>query len=317
MTVLSRDGRNNLWFGTVDRMQWFPTPNRGADVSSQGWQDGGTMLNGGGYQLNSFGSAKNYVFEWPSSSSREVAQLLKSFSDGTYGRGLIYFLDPLTWQTNVLPAHWADPSMTLGLESPSLVPGVTPSASTTSGGDAMNLPVRSATYNLSGTGPMTPASLNESNSVFIPIPEGGLLYLGAVYSSTGSSGVYYSRVSRGGVIGATSKVPSAPAGGDPGTGILTAGVIPQPGDIGVRVWVGHVSGNPGALTLTALLARLGDQSRGGNPDPALFKPWIGGQGHSGCRFVGKPTYINYTGVDGGQVGFAASFREVGAWQGAF
>lgn len=41
--------------------------------------------------------------------------------------------------------------------------------------------------------------------------------------------------------------------------------------------------------------------------------WIGGQGHSGCRFIGKPTYVNNTGVDGGQVSFAASFREVGLW----
>lgn len=316
MAVLSTDGRNKLWFGTVDRMQWFPTPNRGAEVSAQGWQDGGTTLNGGAYQLNSFGAAKNYIFEWPSSSSREVAQLMKSFSDGTYGRGLIYLVDPLTWHMNVFPAHWADPSMSLGIEAPPLVPGITPAAVATSGGEAMNLPVRSAVYGLAGTGAMVPSALNESNSVFIPIPEGTALDLGAVYTSTGTSGVFYSPVSRGGVAGAAVRVAAAPPSGG-ATGIITTRVAQAPGVVGVRVWVGHISGSPGNLTLTAMLARIVAMDSPATHTSIASKPWVGGQGNSGCRFIGKPTYINNTGVDGGQVSFAASFREVGAWQGAF
>lgn len=46
----------------------------------------------------------------------------------------------------------------------------------------------------------------------------------------------------------------------------------------------------------------------------VYGPWVGGQGHSGCRFDGEPTYIEYTGVNGGQVGYAATFREVGSWE---
>lgn len=42
--------------------------------------------------------------------------------------------------------------------------------------------------------------------------------------------------------------------------------------------------------------------------------WLGGQGNSGCRFVGSPTYIENTGVNGGQISYAASFKEVGDWQ---
>ena len=42
-------------------------------------------------------------------------------------------------------------------------------------------------------------------------------------------------------------------------------------------------------------------------------PWIGGMGHSGCRFAGKPTYVGNTGVGGGQVSFAATFVGVGSW----
>lgn len=42
-------------------------------------------------------------------------------------------------------------------------------------------------------------------------------------------------------------------------------------------------------------------------------PWIGGQGHSGCRFVGVPTYVSNSPYAGGRIGFAASFTEVGSW----
>lgn len=42
-------------------------------------------------------------------------------------------------------------------------------------------------------------------------------------------------------------------------------------------------------------------------------PWIGGQGHSGCRFATAPSYVTNSGYAGGRIGFAASFTEVGDW----
>lgn len=43
-------------------------------------------------------------------------------------------------------------------------------------------------------------------------------------------------------------------------------------------------------------------------------PWMSGEGHSGCRFQGNPTIVNYNGVGGGQLGLSAIFEEVGAWE---
>lgn len=293
-------------------MQYVPTPNRGADVSSQGWEAGGGLLSGGGYQLNSYDSAKNFIFEWPSSSSPEAAQRMKSYSDGTYGRGLIYFVDPLTWRTNVLPPRWADPSMAIGDESATLIPGVVPVSTPTTGGEAMDLPVRSAVYDLSQTGPTDRDRLDDSNSVFIPMPEGTKLLLGAVYDVVGSGGVYCTRVTTGGALGLTSLIDPAPPEGDPATGLLTRVMEPAPGRIGVRVWVGRSGSTAGVLTLSALVARIVSVDEADFPR-YVTGPWVGGQGHSGCRFIGKPTYTNETGVNGGQVSYAASFREVGSW----
>ena len=306
MTVLSQDRRNALWFGTLERMGWVPTPNSGASVATEGWNAGGTLLSGGGYQLGSFSSHKNYIFEWPSSSSRTAAQLIKSYYDGTYGRGLIYFIDPLTYDTNILPAMWADPSMGIAQESSTLVPGVEPIPVATPGGATLRLPVTSALYDLSGVGVTGPSFLNDSNSVFIPIPSGHELHLGAIYSSTGTGGVYYSEVSSSGSISGTHPVSPLPVSGPT---LFNVDVAITPWVAGIRLWVGKTSPVVSTVTLTAMSARLSRQGSpvGGEPF------WIGGQGHSGCRFMGPPTYVNMTGVNGGQVSYAASFREVGSW----
>lgn len=310
MSVLAEDGRRNLWFGTVDRMEWVPTPNRGADVSGVGWQAGGELLSGGAYQFNSFNSAKNFSFEWPQSSSRTAAQLMKSYADGTYGRGLIYFLDPLTYNTNVLPALWADPSMAIMSESNTVVPGVTPTSVPTTGNPDLRLPVRSAFYNLSSVGATLPSMLDDSNSVFIPIPNGFTLFMGAFYNFVGSAGVYYSSVFQGGATSGATIIPPLDSSGED---LFNAFIAAPPGQVGIRLWVGKTASGSSSITLSAIHARLFPQ---GVPYQSLQvgEPfWVGGQGHSGCRFVGYPTYINNTGTDGGQVSYAASFREVGSW----
>lgn len=304
MSLLLESGRNKLWFGTLDRMEWMPTPNRGTDVSSQGWSAGGSLLSGGAYQLNSYSSAKNFIFEWPNSSSREAAQRMKSYADGSYGRGLIYFIDPLTYNTNLFPALWADPSMAISSEAPTLVPGVSPSAVPSSGPVEWGLPVVSAFYDLSSIGTTDPATLDDSNSVFIPIPDGYRLAVGAFYSYTGTARVHYSRIARGGSSSGSEVIASSDSS------LLTTSVDLAPGEIGIRVWVGKTASGPATITVTSMMACLFPLDRPHAKEPTQ---WIGGQGHSGCRFGGTPTYINNTGVNGGQVSYAASFREVGSW----
>lgn len=306
MAFIAQSKRNNFWFGTEHRMEFLPTPNRGADVSPEGWGDGGTLLNGGGYQLNSFGSHKNYIFEWPQSSSREVAQLMKSYADGTYGRGLIYFVDPLIYDTNIFPAQWADPSMGLGYEGASLVYGVDPTPLPTSNWQANNIPVQSAYYDLGG---ISPGWRGKEEAVFLPIPRGFTLNIGAIYSGSGSGGVFYRPQSSNTSLGAISPVTPSSAGASL---IHTESIPFSASNAGVWVWVGKASSGASSVTLSALTARL-TPSTSTNPTSKLGGPWIGGQGNSGVRFVGKPTYMNNTGVGGGQVGFAASFREVGSW----
>ena len=322
--------RNRLWFGTsAGGMDWFPTPLSGAEMSPEGWSNGGTLLNGGGYQQNSFGSHKTYTFEWPASSSREAAARMKAYADGTYGRGLIYFTDPLIYDKNVLPAQWADPSMVLDYEGASHVYGVDPAGVATSGWKPNRLPVRSARYDLAS---VASGFRGVEDSVFIPIPRGYSLILGAVYTATGTGGVFVSWQNGNGAIQSAQRLTTVSVSESESF----APDVAVNGE-GVWLWVGKTAAGAATVTLTAMMARLvktedlnnfsgvygdgfyGEFVYGMGTLPyrvtRLFKgPWEPGMGHSGCRFIGKPTYIANTGVNGGQVSFAASFREVGMWQ---
>ena len=319
--------RSALWFGThAGGMRWMPTPLSGAEMSPEGWETGGTLLNGGGYQQNSFGSHKTYTFEWPESSSREAASLMKAYADGTYGRGLIYFVDPLIYDQNVLPAQWADPSMVLNYEGVSHVYGEVPTGTPTTNPKPNHLPITSAVYDLSY---ITSGFRGVEDAVFVPIPEGYSLLLGAVYTSTGSGGIFASWQDSNGVIQSAQRLTQvSPA--EVGTFLPDVAVNGE----GVWLWVGKTSSGAASVTITSMIARLvktsdlntgtvyGDGFYGqfsyGSALPyrvlKLYKgPWQSGMGHSGCRFIGKPTYIANTGVNGGQVSYSASFREVGMW----
>lgn len=298
-----------MWFGTADYMQWIDPPLSGAEMSPEGWSAGGTSINGGGWGVNSFGSHKTYTFEWSDASAIEAAMLMKSYADGTYGRGLIYFLDPLSYGRNVLPARLASPGMAVGYEGGTLVYGVTPTAQLNTGWAENGFPKYAARYDLAavGTGFRGP-----EEATFIPIPPGYTLMLGAYYASTGTGGIYINRQLADGTISATAeKLTAISIGVTNKVSSMSISGVP-----GIWIWAGRTTFEASVVTARAMIARLiptADVSKTAVVTKLRNAPWVGGMGHSGCRFEGKPTYIANNGVNGGQAGYAASFREVGSW----
>ena len=293
-----------MWFGTKDYSRFITTPQTGAEVSPQAWASNGTLLNGQGYAMGSFGSHKEYSFAWANASARENAQLMKSFFDGSFGRGKIYFQDPLTLNMNVLPARWADPSNTANYEGSQLVPGVNPTTVPSSGFEVNQLPVRSAVFNLNSVS--ANPTLTDDNALFIPIPDGMQLNLGAFYSTTlGTAGVKVTTATAGGAPTATTVTLTPLASSTETSGFLPNVITKSPGITGVYLWIGKSVAANATVTVTAIHARLSPVGR----LPTGPRTWVGGQGNAGVRFAGPPTYINNTGVNGGQVGYAATFIE--------
>lgn len=315
-----------MWFGTEERMRWIPAPKPGWDVSMQNWNASGTLLNGGGYSFNSFGAHREFQMNWPEGEgSRTAAQIIQSYASGTFGKGLIYFIDPSARADNILPAHWADPSLALRGGVPLIRTYPAPITSAPTSNYLTNdLPVTSATYNLA----LAPTGFpGVADSLFIPIPPGAQLALGAIYSFTGSGGVFYAPVNTAGTAGTAVKLPATAQGSSNLAPTLTSG-----GSLGVRIWVGKSAVGPASVTLTALTVRLigdgygtsggvygggpyGSGPYGGDHAPeGTGGPWSAGRGHSGCRFSGFPTYVNLGGdIRGGHVSYSATLKEVGAW----
>lgn len=321
------DRRRALWFGTELRSEWFKTPLRNADSSPQSWSEGGILLNGGGYQFNSWGSHKTYQYEWGSASSNLDAQRMKSYFDGTYGRGLIYFYDCTVYERNVLPARWADPSIALDNEGTGIVYGVDPVLSGITADNSNDYPVRGVTYDL---GLVAAGWRGREDSLYLPIPEGYTLALGVAGSKTGTGGVFY-RTSNRGTLGATTAIEFLPLDGP----VINTYIEATDTVRGVWLYVGKSDTGAGSVSLTGLTARLAKSSliQGvfalgygldeygtwpyGSYSPysevISAGPWTGGMGHSGVRFMAPPTFSTTGPLNGGQAGFAASFREVGSY----
>ena len=296
-----------MWFGTTDYMQWIDAPVSGADMSPEGWGVGGTLLNGGGYGVGSFGSHKVYTFEWKGSSAPRAAQLMKSYADGTYGRGLLYFIDPLIYGLNILPARYADPSMATDYEGGSLVYGVSPQRVPNAGWRDGGFPAFGAFYNLADT---PEGFRGREEALFIPIPAGYALRIGAVYEATGSGGLFYNAHLNTGL-------PSDSPVHIPSISFLDndrVSSVTVTGSPGIWLWMGKDSAGAASVTMRSMVARLIPlDATDAEVNLLTREPWIGGMGHSGCRISGKPSYVATGGARGGQVGYAATFVEVGSW----
>lgn len=318
---MAYNSRDCFWFGTEHRAGWFRTPMKGAEGNSEGWSSGGSLLNGGGYQFESWGSHKVFQYEWGSATPVEFAQRMKAYFDGTYGRGLLYFYDPFSMPRNAAPARWADPSMALNFEGSGLVYGVDPTEITTPA-NTNDYPIAGAAYDLTN---IAAGWRGREDAVYFPIPDGYTILLGAAYTATGSAGVFV-RESDSGTLGASTLV--TPLAVDD-VEIMNTYVS---GSSGIWLYVGKSASGASTINLYGITVRVvpttslagvgggygdgfyGEFTYGASTSGigiTLNGPWSAGMGHSGCRPIGKPTYSITGPLNGGQVGFAASFREVG------
>lgn len=235
------DNITQMWFGTKEKMGWIEAPQTGANVSPLGNSGNGTLLDGGAFQRNSWDAHKTYQFGWSDSASRALSSKIHSYANGTYGRGLIYFQDPMYYDTNLMPRRIADPSMSLDYEAPSWLSAIVPTGTPTPA-NTLDLPVQTTIYNLPAGYVHDPA-----DGVWIAIPEGQELWLGAIYSSTNpNAGIVVDN-------GTTKTLLSQ-------LGVSTSAVVSQSfsGIPGVTVYPGFVGSNASAATIavTATTARI-------------------------------------------------------------
>lgn len=264
-----------MWFGTEQKMGWIETPNTGADVSSLGMTAEDNLLGGGGYVRNSWDSHKVFQFSWGESASPQMASLLQSYRNGSYGRGLLYFHDPMHYHTNLLPKRWADPSMAVNFEAEPLIPDVWPTAVPVTS-TANNYPIFAAQYAV----PSGYSSQANNTEHFIPIPTGMVLILGAVCTPSAGATLYIRTPA-----GITDMVPMDPAAAT----VVNTVIRDQPwARLGIRNTPGA-----GTLTITGISARLADSVPEGEGSPFSFTNIMT---HGSFEVAGAPLTVRTNGV---------------------
>lgn len=266
-----------LWIGTEQHQEWFPTPLSGADTSPVGYADGGTGINGEGYQYSSSGSHREYQFSWSNASAREVAEKLQNYADGVYGDGKLYVVDTTMEGSNLVNQRWSKPFVSTDAMAPTLITGVRPKK--VSASIAPNGPIYAAQYDLSDD----KVGRDSNNEVYYyqPVPSGKTYSFVAWYTGT------------------------------------NAGVYTSPDN---STWTKRESGEEVSFTsafyVKIFRSSLDEASitfqgmRVWNKSASRYTGWGAGMGSNGCRVAGKPTFVQYNMVGGGQYGFAATLREV-------
>lgn len=269
---------------------------RGSEFSPRSWGESGTYLSGGGWAVSSSMSHREFVLEWGATGSMDEAMTMQAFRDGAFSMrdtDLFYFHDPLSYERNVLPKAWAQP----GLLGRQLGWKLT----------------RSLFY----------AQIGYPTEI-VEVPAD---YLADEVVSGPRPGVLYQIIPPGydmwittGVTDGMSMKPQLPNStfgpevevASYGWSKVTTGQDESPAR-GVLLYPKSRRAGRTALLISARAVLLPEGSAQPAVGPQGFPEWMPGMGHSGCRFVGDPTYVPTGQFSGGLASFAVTLKEVGDW----
>lgn len=189
-----------MWMGTRGYERWVPDCSINPDFSQIGYSNVSRFLNGGASSKRSKASSKQYNMTWNMKRRDElrfITDLAQGLYDAVDGVNLIYFLDPMAMERNVLSQMYASP-MQGAVDGMPWVPDYEPKLVPT--GDAtQSYPVRSAVYALKNS--------DVSSKVYIPIPPGYVGWVGVHGISSGAS-VRSARVRPGGQADSPMNLPT-------------------------------------------------------------------------------------------------------------
>lgn len=286
--------KRDTWFGTRGNMRWVKSPAPEGDFSPVGWGVEFQYLNGGAGVRTSVGSHKTYTMDW-NSVTRDEARAITDYADGVYdtstGINLIYFLDRMAMDKNVLPQAWAAPYQSLA-DGTTLVSNQFPVAVTTPT-NSFRYPARSVQYTANGS----------SKSVWIPIPEGYTAWLGVHGSASGDAGVVVTPTS-----GISNLTPVEATMLSVTTNTRVVDSFDSTTCDGISLSFNNVSPtSTDVLIISGMIVQI--LPTGTPPQTGDF---ISGQGNSGCQFSGKPVQMPRSSVFD-SVSLSAVLVETGSW----
>lgn len=273
-----------MWMGTRTKAAWVPAAGVNANFAAIGSASTTQFINGGAYVRRSRTTHKEYELAW-GVMSRDLLRPVTDIASGLWGSGLIYFLDPMAMDKNVLPQYMAAP-MLAGIDGLVLV-GDTPPTLVPTPTNTLDYPVQLAQYGTSAT----------RSTIYIPIPRGYTAWAG-VHGDTTSTGTLA-------IHPLTDPTTYAAATRLPMLAVTSSTRVSNSfsGDtyVGIEVYVENNAKYAGAMI--QILPNGITPSTGG---------FISGQGNSGCDFDNMPAETAYSAALD-MVGMTAKLIEIGAW----
>lgn len=281
---------DKMYFGNKERMTWVRAPDASFEAGKEGWSNSTAFLNGGAFVQRSTAAAKTYNLAW-TMMSREEIRAITDYSDGMWGDGPFYFLDPMAMDTNLLPQHWAIPRQVLK-DAPVLSGGAR-STVPQYGVDFANglgYPTKGVIYSSISAAATTP-------KLWVPIPPGYTAWFGAH-----------------GVAGAQNLLQITASDGSITKPVLLNSTDPTRFNYSFNgnsySSISLALDNPllGTLVINAMMLQI--LPNGVTPATGGF---ISGQGNSGVRFDEQPALTNVSAaLDKATV--TATFKEDEAWR---
>lgn len=262
-----------MWFGTRGYETWVPCPAISPDYARSSFVASADYVTGGGGIRDSKNGHNIYTLSYPATKTRDEVRLITDFADGVFdsadGVNLIYWIDPVAADKNVMSQAWATPALACE-DAPPLVtdengygrPGWTSMPT-----NSNRYPARAATY----TVPENARVLEQ----YIPIPPGYTAWVGI--HGDEAVGDYFTVQPVDGYdpvgspmavteLGVTSTLVNLSVASSTASGLVIL-----------------IDTTPGEFTLYGIVVQI--LPTGTSPTPGDF---ISGQGHSGCQFIGKP-----------------------------
>ena len=136
--------KKTLWFGTEEYREWVMCPDQGLEMTSIGWNANGTYMNGGAWSRSSETTHREYsaTFSGDYSDIQEVLDI----TEGLFGPGPYYFVDPFSQNTNLL-SKWVAAPRLMANDAPSFLGAVRPTLVDTPANN-LRLPTKSALFTL-------------------------------------------------------------------------------------------------------------------------------------------------------------------------
>jgi len=279
-----------MWFGTRTFMQEIRDPDIDPDYEVVGWGESTQFISGGlGVSASDVGHRE--VFLTWSNVSRAEARKITDYADRVYGRGLIYWVDPVAADVNVLPQSWAVPALA-GSDAVPLAGDARPTISANTD-QSQGYPSEKATYEI--------AEDTTLRSIFVPIPSGFVAWVGIHGDVSAQDFVKVTPYT--GAFTGTEVFPT----------ILSVSTTTRvnteisDGATGLELSLDNTSA--GSPALVGMIVQI--LPDGVTPATGGF---LSGQGHSGMAFLGRPVVVPNTVADGLElVTVSAKLGEVGEW----